>query len=405
MAQSSVFIDREKVYRMDQETQATLTEEILFNIDHKITALKDNVTRNPVSAYTDPERLKREQNVLFRKYPIFMGFSCQLPDQRSFITEDRLGIPIVIVRGDDHIVRAFFNVCRHRGAKLAKGCGHLKKNLVCPYHGWVYDSMGKLIGIPDRPSFNEVDFEDNGLVELPAQEIGGLIWVLPTPGAKMDVEEHLAGLAPELENYEFQNYHHYENRILNHKINWKMAIDTFLEPYHFGVLHSKTLTPIFFPNVCLFHPFGLNLRETLPRRSIMDLRNKPREEWDLITHSAIVYVLFPNTVFVMQADHAEFWRIFPVKDNVDESLICLDFYIPRAIENEQTRRHWERNMDLVLKTVEEEDFPTVEGIQFGFSAGAQESIVYGRNEPALVHFEHSVVRALENAQNSDEKAV
>jgi phenylpropionate dioxygenase-like ring-hydroxylating dioxygenase large terminal subunit len=178
------------------------------------------------------------------------------------------------------------------------------------------------------------------------------------------------------------------------KFNWKLVIDTFLEPYHFAVLHRDTVGPIFIPNLCLFDGFGLNLRETLPRRTIVELNEQPESDWDLVKHTAMVYVLFPNTVVVMQADHLETWRVYPVPGKPDECVTCLDFYIPEPADTESAKRHWERNMDLTIRTVAEEDFPTMAGIQRGLLSGAQESVIIGRNEPALIHWEQACAKAL-----------
>ena len=92
-----------------------------------------------------------------------------------------------------------------------------------------------------------------------------MIWVCPTPDATFDIDAHLAGLGPEFANYGCESYHFYETRVIEREMNWKIVIDTFLEPYHFAYLHKNTVGPIFIPNLCLFEPFGLNLRETLPR--------------------------------------------------------------------------------------------------------------------------------------------
>jgi len=379
---------------MQHQTQVDLTREILGHLEARSTCLADDVTYTPTSVYTDPAWLQREKAVLFRRYPLLMGLSCQLAEPGSYLTDDFSGVPVLVTRTAGGELKAFLNVCRHRGARVAQGCGKVRRNFVCPYHGWSYDSDGKLVGIPDRNSFAGVDADERGLVELPAAERHGMIWVTPTPGGGIDVDGHLAGLGEELSSYDFGRYHHYETRVLRQQMNWKIVIDTFLEPYHFGVLHANTVGPIFVPNLCLFHPFGPHLRETLPRRSIVDLQQQPEADWDLITHTAIVYVLFPNTVFVMQADHVETWRVYPVGDAVDACVMYLDFYIPEPAESDGARRHWDRNMDLAIRTVAEEDFPTGEGIQSGFASGAQDQLVFGRNEPALAHFERSVQAAL-----------
>ena len=380
---------------MDHALQVQLAHEIFKYLDVGTTCLAESVATNPITSYTDPHRLDRELRILFRRYPLMMGLGCRIPQPGDYFTDDNCGVPILIVRDQDGEVRAFLNVCRHRGAQVANGCGNMQRCFVCPYHGWSYDDHGKLVGIPDGRNFDAIDRDTHGLVALPACERFGCIWVQPEPGTRFDIEEMLGGLAPELANYRFGDYHHYTTRILHRRMNWKMLIDTFLESYHFAVLHTQTVAPIFLHNVCLFHPFGLNMRETLPRRSINDMRKQPENEWDLVKHTAIVYVLFPNSVIVMQGDHAEVWRVFPVGRKVDECVAFLDFYIPEPAANESAHEHWRRNIDLTLRTVEEEDFPTGEGIQRGLESGAQTHVTYGRNEPALQHWQRCVAAALE----------
>lgn len=379
---------------MQHATQVSLTKQIFAHIAARSTALADAVTLNPVTAYTDPEVLAREQAVLFRRYPLLLGFSCQLPAPGDYLTDDFSGVPIVALRGAHGGVNAFVNVCRHRGSRLVEGAGHIAKHLVCPYHAWSYALDGRLVGVPQRDSFAEVDLACRGLRPLPAVERHGMIWVRPSPGEDFDLDAHLAGLGPELESYGCAGYHFYESRVIRRRMNWKIVIDTFLEPYHFAYLHKNTVAPILIPNLCLFDAFGLNLRETLPRRSIVELKALAEADWDLVRHSAIVYVLFPNTVFVMQADHIETWRVYPEDGRTDRCVMYLDFYIPEPATSDSARRHWQRNMDLAIQTVEQEDFPTGEGIQQGFAAGAQTHLTYGRNEPALAYFQNAVKRAL-----------
>jgi len=151
---------------------------------------------------------------------------------------------------------------------------------------------------------------------------------------------------------------------------------------------------LLFGNLCLMDAFGRNLRETLPRRTIVELKDQPEQDWDLIWHTAMVYVLFPNTVFVMQRDHAEVWRCFPVDDDPAKSRVLMEFYIPEAIPNKKALLHWQKNMDMTVRTVLDEDFPVGEGAQINLATGALESVVYGRNEPALVHFQRMVNEAV-----------
>ncbi len=229
---------------MEHSLQVELAHELLEHIDAGTTCLADNVATNPTANYTDPDRLGREMQILFRRYPLMMGLGCRIPEPGDYLTDDVCGVPILMVRDHDGDVRAFLNVCRHRGSHVARGCGHVKRNFVCPYHGWSYDSRGKLVGIPDDRNFDGVDRDAHGLVALPARERFGCIWVQPEAGTSFDIGKELNGLGPELASYEFDNYHHYTTRILHRRMNWKMLIDTFLEAYHFATLRSETVGQI-----------------------------------------------------------------------------------------------------------------------------------------------------------------
>src|ERR1700747_2233096 len=108
---------------MSRQDQIALLKRLLHYVDTRTTAMAEAPWRNDVSVYTDPERLTRERQILFRKHPIVMGFVCEWSTPGSFRTDDYAGVPILIVRGRDGKLRAFLNVCRHRGAKVAQGCG------------------------------------------------------------------------------------------------------------------------------------------------------------------------------------------------------------------------------------------------------------------------------------------
>eukprot|EP01036_Dinobryon_divergens_P036698 gene36698-47837_t len=135
---------------------------------------------NRVDAYSDRERAARERDSLFRSQPLFMGLSSRLSKAGDYITEDVAGMPVLLVRGPDGTVRAFANVCRHRGAPVAEGCGNARA-FVCPYHAWTYDAQGRLLGVTDKAGFAGLDIGAHGLVRLPAGEKHGMIFVRATP--------------------------------------------------------------------------------------------------------------------------------------------------------------------------------------------------------------------------------
>lgn len=377
---------------MNQTDQIAQLERLLEMIENRKTSMAASVYRNPVDDYTDPAQLNAEWKKLFHEMPIAVGLSCELSEPGAYLTEDRLGIPILAIRGDEGQLRAFANVCRHRGTKLLRGCGVTKRRISCPYHAWSYTRDGALAHVPHDAAFTaDVDLGALGLTPLPAVERHGLIWVVPTVGAACDVDAFLGPVGDELASFGIEDYHHYETRSLRQAMNWKLVIDTFLETYHLGALHRTTVFPILHGDVGAFDPMGLHLRNIYARRGLEGLREKPQSEWNLIKQTSIVYGLFPNTVFVMQGDHIETWRVFPDPEDVDTAEIVVSLYTPEPAKTESAKRHWDRNMDLLVRTVMEEDFPVGQEIQRGFHSGAQEHILYGRNEPALAHF-HAAVR-------------
>ncbi len=391
---------------MQHALQVALTKKAFAHIDQGTTDMGRDVLRHPVSEYTCPDWFSREKSTLFRDFPLFMGLSGLIPEPGDFLAEDLGEVPTLLVRGDDGVARAFVNMCRHRGAPLAKGCGR-NASFICPYHAWNYNQRGELVGLPDKRSFPGVEQDKMGLIPLPTLEQDGMIWVIPTPdrnGAahiEQQLADHLGGLAAELASYQFGGYHADMTRTITRRANWKQPIETFLEAYHFNTLHKNTVAPLFFHNLCLFEGFGLNHREAVIRRSIETLRDRPESEWDFITHTGLSYQLFPNTIFVVQADHVETWRVFPSKERVDECVIRFDCYIPEPVTSESARKHWDANIDLAFRTVDEEDYAISEDIERGYLSHALKEVLIGRNEPSLGHYKKSITQAVKSS--SDKK--
>ncbi|OUS13274.1 hypothetical protein A9Q89_03385 [Gammaproteobacteria bacterium 53_120_T64] len=386
---------------MNKATRIEMVERAFTLLDNKDTTRVDDIYLSPVASYTCTDWLAQEEAILFKDYPLLVAFSCDLPKAGDFITNDDMGAPLLVVRDRDGGINAFFNTCRHRGAKLASGCGRAQTGFSCPYHAWNYDFTGKLRAIPDQVSFPGVDKAEHGLVKLPVVEKYGMIWLCPTPGKDFDIDAQLGGLeqglVEDLKAYGFADYHPYSQQRLHCKMNWKMMLDTFLEPYHFAPLHPTTVGPLLYHNLCLLDTYGQNLREAVIRKSIEKQRDQPKENWDIVPDSALVYLLFPNAGLVMQRDHVELWRSYPIPGKPDECIVQMDYYIPEPAETQSAKDHWERNMDLAVRTVLEEDIPGVEGIQAGLSSGANSHCTFGRNEPALIHFQREVARAIGRA--------
>jgi phenylpropionate dioxygenase-like ring-hydroxylating dioxygenase large terminal subunit len=380
---------------MKHETQVALARRFFEHIDRKTTDMAPHLAYNAVSAYTCTERLARERQILFREHPLIVGFGCQIPRPGDFLTEDSTGLPVLVTRNSDGQVRAFVNVCRHRGAMVETaeaGCG--RKVFTCPYHAWSYDLEGRLAGLPDGEGFAGLNREQYCLRELPAAERHGLLWVRHSPGAPIDPDALLTPpLAEELAAYGLADWHHFETRRLTYRLNWKGVVDTFLEAYHVGKLHRQTIGPLFHDNMVLFDAFGANHRMVLARKSIIEARDNPEAAAGLVEELGIVYVLFPNIVFNRIAEHMEMWRVYP-GPTTDECFMYLTLVTPEPVQTDRAMRHWQNNLRLTIATVEGEDFPVGETIQANFHSDAQDYVTYGCNEPAMAHYHRSIRTAL-----------
>jgi len=377
---------------MKRQTQLELARVLRTYVKDGSTALAPEIFRNPVAAYSDPARAQLERERLFRGRPLFMGMSCRLPEPGDYLAEEIAGVPVLLVRGREKTLRAFANICRHRGAPVATGCGNARA-FACPYHGWTYALDGKLAGMPQEAAFPGIDKSTHGLAPLPAGERHGMIFVRLAPGMPLDidVDAHLAGLGDEFGAYGFERYSHFGSETMTPAINWKFGIDTFLESYHLPALHRTTVAPLIRGNLGSFDAFGDHGRLAFARHSSAAWDEKPDSEWEVLAHIVPVYRMFPNAIVVFQSDHLETWRMLP-GETPDRSVIEFALYTPEPPATAKARAYWRKNYELAIKTVLDEDFALGERMQRGFMSGLQAEVVYGRNEPALIHF-HQRLRA------------
>ena len=268
---------------------------------------------------------------------------------------------------------------------------------MCPYHGWTYDAQGKLLGVTDKVGFAGLDLGAHGLVRLAAGEKHGMIFMQATPvrdgaSVEIDVDATLGTLALDFAAIGLDTYPMFSVDRVNPRINWKFAVDTFLEGYHIPHLHRKTIAPYFIGNCGTFDGSGRHGRMCVPRTTIDGVRAQAEDERNFRPHVIAVYQLFPNTIIIWQVDHIEIWRAFPDRDDPGRCEVEFSLYIPA--DSDKPAAYWEKNRDIAIRTVMEEDFPLGERMQIGFESGATEEVIYGRNEPSLVHFHSSIRSAL-----------
>jgi len=264
------------------------------------TALADSVMTLDVSEYTDPQRFRREQTELFRHYPQFVGPSCLLPEAGDYFAFDDTGVPILIVRQSGGGLRAFVNICSHRGAPL-NDCDHGQARngrlFSCPYHGWTYDLGGRLVGVPfGNEGFTGIDRDALGLRPLDVQEQDGMIFVMPDPERSFDIDAVLGGIGERLSGFGFADHHYLGAKRVFTDFSWKLNMDTFHEFYHFEALHPQSIATMAYGNTGSYRQFGRNHSMGSPVLAINDLKAIPEDQWEPREYCSFVNYIFPNTV-------------------------------------------------------------------------------------------------------------
>ena len=359
--------------------------------------LGDHSASNPASAYTSPERFERERERLFRRLPNLVGLSGECARPGDFLTADLGGVPVVVVRQPDGSLRGFVNACRHRGATLLEGCGSVSRAIACPYHGWLYELDGRLRQRPGAEvGFDDVPREGLSLHPVAVAEAHGLIFARAAGQGALDVDAALHGAEAELAAYGLASYCHIETRTAEQPFNWKLVVDTFTEPYHIPWLHKSSIAPDYYFDRWIFDAYGPHGRFIGVRKSVAAEYEKPDEtERRLLPHGTTQYLLLPNAVLCHQIDHVELWRLTPLA--VDRTRVSTSVFAPGEPKSDKERSYWVRNLDALLRVTNSEDFPLMARIQRNLASGAVPSVVYGRMEPALVHFHASVDAQLARA--------
>lgn len=368
---------------------------------HRDEKTYDEVRTLPVSKYTDTALLDQELASAFARYPLVAGHVSALREPGSFIASDWENFPYVVVRGEDGILRGFYNQCRHRGAQLlAERCGKIK-NFVCPFHGWVYGLDGELRGITRAHDFPGVNKGDHGLVELPVAEAGGLVWIARTPGTTLDIPAFLGRFHDDLVNFDIASLVQYKKTRVVKNANWKLLIKTYLEGYHVPYLHRDTLAFAFRKGVIAYDEDGPHIRLSAARTDIDDTGRKPEAEWRILDHVSVYYTLFPNTFFILHPDYVSintFWPLAPDRSVWTHEML----YRAEDFAGSPGQSALEKRFRFTNDTVfDQEDFAIAENVQRNLVHGGSDHHVLGLAEGLLAMFQRNIDDRLDTGGSGD----
>lgn len=360
-------------------------ERIFNHIDNGTTDLGDTVWKEPVSNYHSKERFDAEISLL-RRSPIPYCPSAALPDNGSFIARTASGTPLLVVRGEDGVVRAFINACKHRGMKVADGSGCKKKAFVCPYHAWAYDLNGKLKNIPGQEAFPEIDINDTGLSEISAIEKGGIVYVTQ----EGEIAEHM--LKNAIDFFEPDQKMFSYNEVVD-EANWKLLTETLLEGYHIKSLHKDTFYPFGLDNINLVETSGPNSRVIFPFKRIETIRHMNPNERRLNGVATSVFHLFPNASISILSKHSSLTIMEPLSPS-SVKIINYLVYNSKINGKDISLEEAKKDAKFVNESGQNEDREAARAIQETVTTSANSHLTFGFFEKAIVNFHQHLTSKL-----------
>jgi phenylpropionate dioxygenase-like ring-hydroxylating dioxygenase large terminal subunit len=350
----------------------------------------------PGRRYTDPSFLALEDGHLWRKSWLYACHIDELPDAGSFQLFKRTGSPIIVVRGKDDVVRAFYNTCRHRGAPLVRECKGRVDGLVCGYHGWTYGLDGRLMNLRDKRDFVDLDLSKYPLSPVRCERFGNWIFVNEDPDAEPLIE-HLGPIPTMLEEIQPGQVRFVHRKSYPVKCNVKVLLDAFLEVYHLKSIHQNTVDRFLDhrgTNITLW-PRGHSLMVTPNRRPDWQdpgTRGMRRIETatEITRSNNPSFLFYPNLVTPIDATGNPFILFWPTGPRSME--IEIVWFAPDwgggALDP-----LWEQRLSN-FERILEEDTQFAEQIQESVESGAFAGISLNYQERRIYHWHEELDRRI-----------
>lgn len=366
---------------MSPETHRKLVNRLRALLERDETELGEE-GEIPVNEFTDPGRAERENHSLFRVRPLVIGHASSLsPGQ--VLPVDIGGVPVLATRDRDGTFRAFLNACRHRGMRLAEAHTSCRL-LVCPYHGWTYGLAGQLASQPFFEHFPSLDRSLNGLVPLPATEVGDLLWVGLKPGSPWldlgDVEHWVPEFGPWL-----AGLHVFREARQAHACNWKLVMGSLIEGH-------RTRNPAY----CTAAKRGLakmtrisdvegsTMRVVSLQIGTDEARVLPLDEWSLRKHTQVSWLLFPNTMLLFHSDCVSLLQAWP--EGPARCVWHHQLLTPAHVVDPRVLAGFTARWEYLERVFQGEDIVFCERSQSTFGSGANRTIKLNQIEHLVGRF-------------------
>lgn len=333
--------------------------EILSRYDDKA-ALPDASTI-PAPWYIDPRIAELEAQTVFSKTWQMVGRGEQVEKPGQFLTASVAGEPIVVVRGNEGLLRGFYNVCRHHAAAVVtEPCGQASI-LHCPYHGWNYGLDGSLKGMPEFDGVKNFERQQNSLVPVKAEVWEKFVFVNLDPQAE-SLPQFLGGLVQRVAPLGVSKLHYFDRRTFDIHCNWKVFVDNYLDGgYHVPHLHKGLSSVLDYKQYTIENEDRYCLQSSPMVAGKEDAATATTRQGD----RAWYFWQYPNLMMNCYEGYMDTNLVLPL--DVDHCRVIFDFYFG---DGSEARREYNEQSVAVGARVQEEDLSICEAVQRGLKSRA-----------------------------------
>lgn len=350
----------------------------------------------PAARYADVRMHALERERIWRRCWLFAAHESELAAVGDYVTFERSGAPIVIVRGEDGALRAFYNSCRHRGAPVVRDrCGTARR-LTCRYHSWSYDLAGALKAVPDARSFVDLDPSALGLVPVRCESWEGWVFVSEDPAAP-PLTEYLGPLCEQMIEVDGPALRKLGTQTHRVGSNWKAMVDAFLEVYHIRTVHpdnaallydDSTVTVAMLPNGHSRLSVGIK-PEMLGVMDPSPAADNPRVG-RLWRETSTSFGWFPNVVAPLDTGAFPLLCMWPIDERTTE--LELQWFAPDWGDGAPPEEHTMRMT--LFETVMAQDTANMAAIQRSVESRGARPFQVGWHERLIHHFHRAVDLAI-----------
>ena len=339
----------------------------------------------PAAWYTDPRVAHLELQSVFSRNWQAVGRLAQLEKPGDYITASVANEPIVVVRGRDGKLRAFYNVCRHHAMTVMnEPCGHAE-HMRCPYHGWTYNLEGELRGMTEFEGVKNFERADNGLVPVRVEPWENFVFVNLDPSAP-SLHDFLGSLVKLVKPLGFGQLRFVERRSYIQNCNWKVYVDNFLDGgYHVPHMHKGLNSVLDYTNYTI---------ENVDRCCVqsspvsVDAKSEASAAATRKGDRAYYFWQYPNFMLNWYEGYLDTNLVLPL--GVDRCQVIFDFYFG---DTSEANMPYVRQSMGVSELVQQEDIVICDGVQRGLSSRAYQAGRLSVRREAGEHLFHRLLAA------------